>query len=496
MSDELATKEEIKAVFSKLQKVPLNKVCFDCPNKNPTWTSVPFGVFLCLECSAVHRNMGVHISFVKSLNLDKWSRAQLRGMKVGGNKVAKEYFIKHGGQSLLSRDAKQKYTSGVASKYKQELQKRAKKDEEKSPDLVIADDASTGADSASSSSEAATTNSSTDDFFSNWEKPVANAAVSSSPSPSISRSATPDSSAANARSSSSLSLNKTTSKPATGGATRTPVRRQVLKGGAGAKKHNILGGSGARKTKLGAKKLGADEIDFDAAEKEAKREAEEAQRLGYNPNEKDDSDSKKQTIGGAATRAPPKEISSFSAKSPESSSFGSTGAGNGNNYEKATVESVTPKIAKLGFGMVSNKAAESSSSSGSGKKAADYAYTGEVTNKYGSQKAISSDEFFGRKTFDPVLQQEARTKLQSFGGAQGISSAAYFGEEEELGGPSRGGPSGSVDGFNINNIDIENTARQLAHTIQNTTGQDVTVLKDALEQGANKLGDYLRDYLR
>ncbi|XWS64069.1 hypothetical protein CRYUN_Cryun06bG0155500 [Craigia yunnanensis] len=57
-------------VCAVLKEIPGNDVCAECSAPEPDWASLNLGILLCIECSGVHRNLGVHISKVRSLTLD------------------------------------------------------------------------------------------------------------------------------------------------------------------------------------------------------------------------------------------------------------------------------------------------------------------------------------------------------------------------------------------------------------------------------------------
>lgn len=73
------------ADLESLRAVAGNNVCVDCGAEAPTWASLNLGVLMCISCSGIHRNLGVHISRVRSLELDDFRESFLEVLKRIGN---------------------------------------------------------------------------------------------------------------------------------------------------------------------------------------------------------------------------------------------------------------------------------------------------------------------------------------------------------------------------------------------------------------------------
>lgn len=65
-----------------------NNSCADCGAPNPDWASINLGTIVCIECSGIHRNLGTHLSRVRSLDLDEWPPDLVRVMMSIGNGIA------------------------------------------------------------------------------------------------------------------------------------------------------------------------------------------------------------------------------------------------------------------------------------------------------------------------------------------------------------------------------------------------------------------------
>ena len=101
-------------IFEKVCSLDDNKECSDCSSKHPTWSSIDFGVLICMKCAGIfylqiifnaiqmplyeykktgiHRGLGTNTTRVKSIKLDKWTFEWIDIVENIGNRLANDYY--------------------------------------------------------------------------------------------------------------------------------------------------------------------------------------------------------------------------------------------------------------------------------------------------------------------------------------------------------------------------------------------------------------------
>jgi ADP-ribosylation factor GTPase-activating protein 2/3 len=393
-----------------------------------------------MECAAVHRSLGVHISFIRSTELDfKWTQTQLRMMEAGGNEKARQFFRQHGVLDNTKIDSK--YNSRAAELYREKLKGEGTSDTQKKSAFSSIQDKIDSADGGSKPATAPTTSPSED--FDSWAAEAAApkaspkfAPAAAAPSPAI------------VKSSPSPTTPAASPSPSPAAAASTAPAARVVQPVSSSDYASSPTLAGSKSTAANPKKGAAAKkatISFDDFDKWDDI-PDEAPVVNTAPKTAEEKEAAHSHSSRLAYHDPFQEGKPVSSASSSSSAYQS------------------PYDAPAGAGGSRSQppSAYKKPSASSGQAEPGYAQ-----KNFAGAKSISSDQYFGRDRAQNDPETQAR--LAKFSGSRSISSAQYFGrEEEEAGG---GG-------------DLMN---QIASADLSSVAQSVT-------DGAKKLSDYANSF--
>lgn len=394
-------------------------------------------------------------------------------MKVGGNAAAAEFFRQHG----AGKDAKAKYTSRAATMYKERLKKLADEDARRYPNRIVVD-----GEGEENGNAVAKNN---DDFFSSWDKPTAAPTISApkpepapvpapapiyvskptnvtapAPAPAPSRAA-PATIAVETAAAAALFTDNAVTTPVSLASTRSNSGANILK--------PVKKGLGAKKaTKI---------VNFEEAERLAK-EAEEKRKREEEKERQRRAEEERQRLAQPIIPVATATSSQAAKTAPKISA-----------EEAAMMERLGMGMGKLGFGATGGFGSTPTSSCGmklgsTSSYSSNTSDSDEAQKRFGTAKAISSDQYFGRGNFDEAASREAQTRLQQFSGRSGFGSAEYYGRDETV--------EFSRDANDPMGM-LGESARDFAQKFVGQAKDDVAALKRLVAEGGNKLGDMLQD---